>query len=75
MAEDRQGGRGTWVLAGIVVAILVWLVLYPNLFVLGDSFMDAGRVTGRHYARFFGSAAEVRALWNSVWISLASVVL
>ncbi|HEX9937107.1 MAG TPA: iron ABC transporter permease [Longimicrobium sp.] len=75
MADDRRGRRGTWVLAGVVVFILVWLVLYPNLFVVGDSFMDAGRVTGRHYARFFGSAAELRALWNSVWISLASVVL
>jgi iron(III) transport system permease protein len=46
-----------------------------NVFVLGDSFLDQGRVTGQHYARFFGSASEVRALWNSVWISLASVVL
>jgi len=73
--DERRGGRGTWLLAGIVVVLLAWLVLYPNLFVVGDSFMDAGRVTGRHYARFFGSAAELRALWNSVWISLASVVL
>ena len=75
MADDQRGRRGTWVLAGVVGFILVWLVLFPNLFVVGDSFMDAGRVTGRHYARFFGSAAELRALWNSVWISLTSVVL
>ncbi|HEU4560449.1 MAG TPA: iron ABC transporter permease [Longimicrobium sp.] len=75
MTNDGKRGRGTWILAGVVVFLLVWLVLYPNLFVVGDSFMDAGRVTGRHYARFFGSAAELRALWNSVWISLASVVL
>src|SRR3954468_11286617 len=75
--RPRTGGgrRGITLLAAGVVIILVWLVLYPNLFVLGDSFMDAGHVTGRHYARFFGSAAELRALWNSVWISLASVVL
>ncbi|HET7463851.1 MAG TPA: iron ABC transporter permease [Longimicrobium sp.] len=75
MAEERRSGRGTWLLAGVVVVLLVWLVLYPNLFVVGDSFMDTGHATGRHYARFFGSAAELRALWNSVWISLASVVL
>lgn len=75
MSDERRGGRGTWLLAGGVIVLLVWLVLYPNLFVVGDSFMDAGTVTGRHYARFFGSAAELRALWNSVWISLASVVL
>jgi iron(III) transport system permease protein len=75
MAEERRGGRGIALLAVIVAGVLVWLVLYPNLFVLGDSFLDGGRVTGAHYARFFGSAAELRALWNSVWISLASVAL
>src|SRR3954469_2208752 len=67
--------RGTWLLAAGVVGTLLWLVLYPNVFVLGDSFLDQGRVTGQHYARFFGSASELRALWNSVWISLASVAL
>ncbi|MFL5382194.1 MAG: ABC transporter permease [Longimicrobiaceae bacterium] len=73
----REGGsgRGTWLLAAGVIVILVWLVLYPNVYVLGDSFLDAGRPTGAHYARFFGSAAELTALWNSVWISLASVAL
>ena len=43
--------------------------------VLGDSVLDHGRFTGAHYLRFLGSAAEREALWNSVWISLASVVL
>src|ERR1700756_5519123 len=71
----RSGAKGSWLLAGGVVFVLVWLVLYPNLYVLGDSFLDHGRVTGGHYARFFGSASELRALWNSVWISLASVAL
>lgn len=72
---DRGGAKGTWLLAAGVIFILVWLVLYPNLYVLGDSVLDQGRVTGEHYARFFGSASELRSLWNSVWISLASVVL
>src|SRR3954447_21369567 len=67
--------RETWLLAAGVIAILLWLVLYPNLYVLGDSVLDHGRFTGQHYARFFGSASELKALWNSVWISLASVVL
>ena len=74
---ETQGARrnGAWVLAGIVIVILAWLVLYPNLFVVGDSFLDAGKPTAAHYARFLGSASELKALWNSVWISLASVVL
>ncbi|HET7230243.1 MAG TPA: iron ABC transporter permease [Longimicrobium sp.] len=73
-ARQRRS-PGIAVLAAGVLIVLIWLVLYPNLFVVGDSFMDAGKATGRHYARFFGSAAELRALWNSVWISLASVAL
>jgi iron(III) transport system permease protein len=77
MAEREGGriGRGTWVLAGVVTVILVWLVLYPNLFVVGDSVLDGGRLTTAHWGRFFGSRSELGALWNSVWISLASVVL
>ena len=75
MAEETRGGWGTRALAAGVLFVLLWLVLYPNLFVLADSFMDAGRFTAEHYARFAGSASEREALWNSVWISLASVVL
>jgi len=74
-AGRPAGRRGSLWLALPVVAILLWLVLYPNLFILGDSFLDRGRLTGEHYARFFGSGSELRALWASVWISLASVVL
>jgi iron(III) transport system permease protein len=66
---------GTLLLGGAVLVVLVWLVLYPNLFVLADSVRDEGRWTLEHYARFAGSRAEREALWNSVWISLASVVL
>lgn len=71
-----RGGshRGTW-LAAPVILLLLWLVLYPNLFVLGDSLLTEGELTLRHYARFLRSRSEMEALWNSVWISAASVVL
>jgi iron(III) transport system permease protein len=72
---EGEARRGTWLLAAGVIAILLWLVLYPNLYVLGDSVLDRGHPTLAHYGRFFGSASELKALWNSVWISLASVVL
>jgi iron(III) transport system permease protein len=78
MSSPRRGIRrptGTAVLTGIVLAVLLWLVLYPNLFVLADSVLDRGRFTTEHYTRFLTSRAEREALWNSVWISLASVVL
>lgn len=62
-------------LAVVVIAFLLWAVLYPNLFVLADSLREGGRLTLEHYTRFAGSASELRALWNSVWISVGSVLL
>jgi iron(III) transport system permease protein len=59
----------------IVTLILFWVVLYPNLFVLRDSLTADGVFTFDHYARFADSRSDLRALWNSVWISVASVVL
>jgi iron(III) transport system permease protein len=58
-----------------VVFVLLWLVLYPNIFVVRDSLADGTTFSLAHYQRFFQSRAELRALWNSVWISLASVLL
>ncbi len=66
---------GTLLLWGTVLLVLLWLVLYPNLFVLGDSFRSAGGWTLEHYQRFAASRSEREALWNSVWISVASVAL
>ena len=74
-ARLRAGLRGQTVLALVVGIVLVWLVLYPNLFVAADSVLDGGRLTAEHWGRFFRSGSERAALWNSVWISLASVVL
>ncbi|MGH7481238.1 MAG: ABC transporter permease [Longimicrobiales bacterium] len=67
--------RARTVVAWTVLALLLWLVLYPNLFVLADSVRVEGDVTLANYARFFDSPAELRALWNSVWISVGSVLL
>jgi iron(III) transport system permease protein len=67
--------RSTIWLTAIVTIILLWTVLYPNLFVLRDSITTNGQLTFEHYQRFADSRADLRALWNSVWISLASVGL
>lgn len=66
---------GTLSLAVPVAVILVWLVLYPNLFVLADSLRDEAGVTLDAYRHFFASPSEREALWNSVWLSAASVLL
>jgi iron(III) transport system permease protein len=60
---------------GVVVIILLWLVLAPNIFVARDSLATPDGFSLANYERFFESRADLRALWNSIWISLASVLL
>jgi len=69
----RGARRGTLLLALPTLALLVWIVLYPNLFVLVDSLLEGGRLTLRWYQNFFQSRARMEALRGSVWISLGSV--
>jgi iron(III) transport system permease protein len=60
-------------LVPVVIFVLAWLVLYPNFFVLLDSLRTGTDFTLEHYHRFVSSRLEREALWNSVWISAASV--
>lgn len=66
--------RALW-LALPLIALLLWVVLYPNLFVLADSLRAEAGFTLAHYTRFLASPAELGALWNSIWTSLGSVLL
>lgn len=75
MSDPRRVGRGTLLLAVPIALLLLWLVLYPNLFVVRDSWVEGGRLTAAHWRRFWGSGTETGALWASVWISVLSVVL
>jgi iron(III) transport system permease protein len=70
-----RADRRLWPLAFGVIALLLWLVAYPILFVLYDSIATPAGFSLEEYRRFIGSTAEREAAWNSVWISLASVVL
>lgn len=71
-AGDR---RTTWLLAVPVLALLAWLVVYPNLVVLAESLAGEVGLSLDAYREFFATRAELEALWSSVWISLASVAL
>ncbi len=65
---SAQGARRGGLTAALFVAVLVWLVLYPLLVVAADALRaDVGAV--------LRSRAEWTALWDSVWISAASVAL
>jgi iron(III) transport system permease protein len=60
---------------GILLALLLlWLVGWPLIVTLGEA-LEAPRWTLRHFVEFAERPEEWRALWASVWISLATVGL
>jgi iron(III) transport system permease protein len=61
---------------GLVLAVgLAWLVAYPLLLVMVEAFRANGTWTLSHVGAFLRDPREWEALWGSLWISLASVVL
>ncbi len=70
-----QGSKAPWWLAFPLVAVLLWAILYPNLFVLRDSAWVDGALSLEGYRTFLTSRAELEALWGSLWISAGTVAL
>ncbi len=62
-------------LGGAVALGFLWLVTYPLLLTLLEAFGSAAGWTLAHFAEFARRSDEWRALWRSLWISTASVVL
>lgn len=58
-----------------VLLVLIGYVLYPSIKTLLESFKINGVFSVQNYTDFFGpkAAANLEALWNSVYISLLSV--
>jgi iron(III) transport system permease protein len=62
--------------AALALALLLaWLVGYPLLLTLVESFHGPIGWSARWFQQFFQRPDEWLALWRSLWISLASVVL
>lgn len=60
----------TWLLAGPLLAVLVWAIVYPNASVIVGSFAD-----GLGFWReFVNNPGDREAVWNSLVISIASVL-
>jgi iron(III) transport system permease protein len=68
-------GRGGSVGAALLLALLVWLVLYPLALVLVEGLRGPDGWTLEHVREFVSRPTERSALWASLWISLASVAL
>ena len=62
--------RRTLAIALPLVALLLWLVAYPNATIVAGSFEGGGV----HWRAFLASPADREALATSLWISVASVV-
>ena len=62
--------RGTWWIAGPVLALLVWLVVLPNVQVIAGSF--AGGFA--HWREWLASPGDQEALRTTLVISVASVL-
>ncbi len=71
MTASRRAGWLGWLL----VAALVWLVAYPLVLVLIEGVRNSTGWTLDEIRRFAGRSTEWQALWASLWLSLASVVL
>ena len=69
----RRGGGAIW--AALLLGLLLWLVLYPLLLVLAEGVRGPEGWSLEHAREFIGRPTEMRALWGSLWISLASVAL
>ncbi len=67
----RPGGIAGWVL----LAALLWLIAYPLALVLVHAVRGADGWTLEYVRTFLARPTEWRALWDSLWISVASVVL
>ncbi|MGH7581428.1 MAG: ABC transporter permease [Gemmatimonadales bacterium] len=70
---NRRGAGA--VASALLLALLAWLVLYPLVLVLAEGVRGPAGWTLEHVREFLGRPTEMRALWNSLWISLASVAL
>lgn len=62
--------RRSLLLALPIIALLVWIVAFPNVAVVAGS-LEGG---GTHWREFLESPADREALWTSLWISVASVI-
>lgn len=58
-----------------LLALLLWLIAYPLAQVLLESVRGQAGLTLDHFRLFATQRNEWQALWASIWIALASVVL
>jgi len=68
-------GRRVELLGAALLVLLTWLIVYPLVLVLVEGFRGPQGWTLDFVRLFLQHKNEAQALWGSLWISLASVVL
>jgi iron(III) transport system permease protein len=69
------GSRSARIAVAGLLLLLVWLIVYPLVLVLIEGLREPGGWTLDYVRLFFQRPSEWQALWGSLFISLASVVL
>jgi iron(III) transport system permease protein len=67
--------RSAGLAGSLLLIFLLWLVVYPLLLVLVEGFQHSDGWTLEYLRLFFARRNEAHALWGSLWISVATVVL
>ena len=69
----RTSGRTRVAALGLLLFV-AWLVVYPLLLVVTESVHGPEGWTAAYLQRFITAPQEWHVLWNSLWISAATVV-
>jgi iron(III) transport system permease protein len=70
-----MGGKRAGLLGTGLLVLLLWLIVYPLVLVLVEGFRGPDGWTLDFVRQFLERRNEAQALWGSLWISLATVVL
>jgi iron(III) transport system permease protein len=70
-----MGGKRATLLGTGLLVLLLWLIVYPLVLVLVEGFRGTDGWTLDFVRQFLERRNEAQALWGSLWISLATVVL
>ncbi|HKA38061.1 MAG TPA: iron ABC transporter permease [Thermoanaerobaculia bacterium] len=74
MAQSGIQNPKSRIASAALTVFLAWLVCYPLLLTVREALGPPGW-TLRYFAEFFRRPDEWQALWASIWISVATVVL
>ncbi|MDQ7860553.1 hypothetical protein RCO48_04145 [Peribacillus frigoritolerans] len=76
MIKNRDTRLTVWLLIPVVLVLIAY-VLYPSLRTFIESLQKDGTISLGNYQDFFvqESKTNLEALWNSVYISLLSVLV